>query len=380
MKSFIKEFGLLFKRLVKLRRYRLMILFMLLGSLLIIEVYNAQVVSNLSVAVIDFDNSTASRTTRQVLTNMREVTVYSQGINSIEQAQSLFESGTIKGILLIPSNFSSQLKQSKQAKVLAAVDMSNILVGKNVYKAFYSTISMVSAGIQLKVVKKLGEPKHTALSKVAPIAVQAHIPFNPFKNYSAYVVPGVLFLLLNIFILLLTCSVYRKPYKPSTSTGMLGAFVAIYMSGIFFGILNYFVLLPYAGIFPKSSFSLMATMLAIFTLVSMMMAIGLNVLINKPFIALEISVVVGMLSLMLAGITWPKEMFPAPLLAFSNYIPLSPFAKSFQTFLHYKVDWNDIRVHLMSLLYQGIIFACMIVIGLVIHRFIPNLKRKFKHD
>ncbi len=350
-------------RVVLVRRYRWMTGILLVSAFLTMEVYRAEVVTELPVAVVDLDNSSLSRTLRLFLDSSREVRVVEADILSQEDARRMFVESRIAGFLLIPQDFSEKIKKGHKAELLSAVDMSNILIGKTVQKAFSQSAGLVAAGVQMKLQQKLGETKRSALARTAPLVVVEDRPFNPFGNYTTYVVPGMVFFLINVWVLLLTCAVFREGQRPSSGAGVLGALVGVLVLGVAMGLIGTFLYLPREHIFVQSSFGLMLAALSCFVTTAILMATALNLLIPSSLLALELTMVLGMLSLMFSGVTWPTDMFPGPIAALATFIPFAPFAQAFQMYLHHPVGFAELGSKFAQFGAQALLYSAIALFG-----------------
>ncbi len=65
-----------------------------------------------------------------------------------------------------------------------------------------------------------------------------------------------------------------------------------------------------------------------------MMAIGIGLLAPNPMLSMQATVIIGMLSLMFSGITWPMDMFPSPIRIAADLIPFTPFSSGLRISLH----------------------------------------------
>lgn len=366
MHRFARGFADQLRRLLGTWHYRAMMALLLVGAWLAMDVYTLQVVTDLPVAIVDFDHSALSRTLLTYIDATREVEVVGGQVRSVAEAKRMLVEGEIAGLVLIPSSLSRDVKTGRPARLLVGVDMSNILVGKNVYKAISQSVATVSAGIQITVLRKHGETAERALASVVPIPVAEDVPFNPATNYSVYIVPGLLFFLLHIFVLLLACSVFRKEHWPGSIPGAIGALSAIFVVGLLLGLGVYYVYLPHVDIVSKSGWTIMVASLAAFLLAAVVLVASIHALIPKPFLALELTTVIGMLSLMFSGITWPTDMFPEAIARFSYFVPFTPFAQAFQRFLHHSLTWADLRGEFTQFGVQIVTFAGLILFGLAL--------------
>jgi ABC-2 type transport system permease protein len=345
------------------RRFRVMIVLCLGTAWLSMEVYRDLVVRDVAVAVVDRDNSSLSRTLRTFLSAPREIRLVSPEIASVEEAERLLTRGEIGAVVLIPSGFSREVKHGRQARLVVAIDMSNLLVGKNVSKAIAKASAALSAGVQLTLVKKLGERKERALSRVLPVALTENLSFNPASNYGIYVIPGLLFFLQHILVLVLAATVYADPKGPASLPERLGALAAIFFFSVALGLLLLYGFLLRVEIAPASGFLAVLVPLMLFVAVDLALAAAIARLVPHRLVALEATVLVAMLSLMFSGLTWPLDMFPEPLREVARFIPFTPFAQSTRLFLHYDVELSDLREPLLLLGLQAAVFVGAAALG-----------------
>lgn len=329
------------RRLLTHRRYQIMIGFLLVMSWLAMEVYHPMVIAGLPVAIIDHDNSKISRTVRQYIMANREVRLVETSLATLSEAEELLVSGELAGVVYIPADFSARIKKGQRGSVVVSVDMSNIVIGKNLYKAVSRTLSTVAVGIQMTVVKKMGEQKGQAMARALPIAVNEFSNFNPGGNYGVYVQTGLIFFFLHVFMLILCVTLFLPPFKPATTAELVGGLAANYLVSLLLGLVFFYVYLPYENLPPESHFGVVLANLAVFLLLDILMAVGFNQLLPWPMVAFEVTIVVGMMSLMICGVTWPTDTFP-PLIAFlARLIPFTPFMVGIRMFMHYPIGLSE---------------------------------------
>jgi len=345
-------------------------------SSLSMQAYHQKLVFQLPVAVIDQDNSRISRTIRTFIESTPEVALHAEEIQDLDEARELLIRGSLAAVVYIPSEFSSKIKKGTKGEILVLIDGANILVAKNVYKALSKSIGVVGAGIQLTMVKKYGVPKDRAMSKVLPVAVYENFMFNPYANYSVYLAPILIFFQLHVFVLIVAISLFVPAQRPDTTTELIGAFQAILFWALLIGLLFFYLYLPAEGIFAQSGFHIVLLALGVFILLDILMAAAIGSLIPSSFLAMEVTVVLGMLSMMLSGLTWPTDMFPPLVRWVSEVIPFTPFARGFRMFLHFPTglaDMSDIYVQFGQ---QFLVFIFLIGFGAAAKRFLfPRILR-----
>ncbi len=343
-------------------------------SWFVMDIYSEMIVKDVPVAIVDFDNSSISRTIRQFVNSTRTATVKYMDILSLEDAEELFKDGVVSAIILIPDSFSSDIKKGKHAYVTIAVDQANILLGKNVYKDIAQAIGTVSAGVQLTYLKKKGVAADNALARVVPIVVDENFSFNPANNYVIYICPGILMFLFHVFFLILVTSTWLPGTSEDKLVKRLGSLLAVFAVCVPVALVLFYVFLPYVEIYPKSSFGVVLTLLMTFMLFDIFMALAFFTLIPSKLTALQVTIVFGMLSMMLSGITWPTNMFPYWMQVGSILTPFTPFAKAFQTFLHYPTQLSEIPFVWEMFLKEAIAFGFIILLGLAARFGISKLK------
>ena len=349
-------------------RHLIMLVLLLGSSWITLDVYRDCVVKDLPVAVVDLDNSKISRTIREFLGAERDLSVDAgEGPASADEAQEALEQGRVKAVITIPEGLSRDVKRGRRAQVLLTVDGSNVLVGKNVFKAVSKAVGTVAAGAQLTLVSKLGERRERAMARVVPVAVAESLSFNPAVNYVTYVAPGLVFFFLHVYALLLASSVFL-PGGPTRPAGRAGALVTSFALTLGVGALLAWGFLPHVTVVPQSPPALVLAALAAFLAVDGLLAWAIAMAVPTPMAGLQLTVVVGMLSLMLSGITWPLDMFPPPLAAFARVIPFTPFARGFQVFLHHPVGFAEVSPMFRALGLQAGAFAAVALAGRGVRR------------
>jgi len=357
-------------------RFQVMLALLLITGFLSMEVYHEQVMSGLPLAIIDLDNSSVSRTIRTMVDATREIVVVDPPPASLDEAEQQLFAGKISGYLYIPADFSVDLKKGHKPSVMIIVDMSNILIGKNAYKALSRTVTMVAAGAQLTMVRKLGARKEQAMAKVAPIAVEETYTFNPATNYSIYLVPALLFFLLNVYVLIAAATWVLPHNRPATNKELIGGFGAIFSMGMILGLVLFYVMLPIENMGPQSGLPVVLAHLACLMLLNILMAYNLSLAVPSPIFAFEVTIVVAMLSMMLSGVTYPTDAFPWLMKVWGELIGFTPFARSLQLFLHHPIRLGETSAIFFHSAWQAALYCVIGGTGYALRKLITGLIRK----
>ena len=329
------------------------------------DIYHHYTVFDLPIAVVDHDQSQLSRTITRYLDASSLLAVSGHIPGSMEEARQMMIDGDICALVVIPDDFSSSIKRGRQGEILVDMDMSNILTGRNASKAIATTLGTVSAGIRMKVMNKMGEPKDSTLARIMPLVSEDNYSFNPAASYAVYLAPGVMLFLLHIYMILMSLAVLRAGMTRWETTG---AFAGLVAHVLILGLLFLYVLLPRQGIYVHSGLPVVLTVFTWFLIHDILLCIGVKLLFRADVTVMQVSIFLGMLSLMFSGITWPTDMFPLPVQVASWVLPFTPFAKGFRMFIHFSMDFHEMSGIFTAFGYQLLFYLAVIALLLVAER------------
>jgi len=342
LRALAEGFGHQVLRFVREGKFALLLALLLGGTWLSIDVYRYLVVIDAPVAVLDFDNSALSRTLRTYLDATREVRVVADPTLGEAAARKALVEGTLAGVVVLPEGLSARVKRGDHATVVVAVDMSNILVGKNTYKAVSTAVSTVSAGVLITQLRKLGVRKEMAFASAVPVSIDEYLPLNPSTNYAVYLVPILAFALLHVFLLIVVGSLFLPSERPPSTVHLLGALLASALLTFAVGALFLWVYLPALGVLPQSGPRVLVANLGALIGLDVLFAAAVARVVPRPLTAFQLTVIVAMLSLMFAGVTWPPDMFPPVFRAISEWMPFTPFARALRILLGTRASFSDV--------------------------------------
>lgn len=375
MRSFAAGFLGQLARLVRERKMRVFLALFLLACAACLATYHQKVVEDVPVAVLDLDNSRLSRTLRTYLESTPELALV-DAPGSLDEARERLVQGSLAAVVLVPADFSSELKHGRRGQVLVGIDMSNILVGKTAYKALFRALNTVAGGVELVFLQKSGVPGDQAMARVLPVRVDETLAFNPTSSYAVYVTPPLLYFFLHIVVLILAGSVFLGADAPSDGPGLAGRYLAILLVGVGAGLLLTYGYLRVEDLLPQSGFAWVLACLAALCAVDLLMAGALFAVIPSPTLAFQASLLVGMLSLMLSGATFPVDAFPALFRRLAELVPFTPFVRLFRLFLTSPAGGAELGEPLRQLAKQGGLFAAIAAAGLLARAAVAGLAQR----
>ena len=156
-------------------------------------IYNNEAVHEVPVVVVDHSHTKLSRQFIRDCDSSPDVKVLFHA-EDLDEAKSLVSRQLVKGIYLIPSDFSKRINRGEQATVSVYCDMSLMLAYKSVYQTAVVEAGRLGAGLNIK--KADNYSKREDAITAQPLAVDDVVLFNPSGGYGSCVLPAVLLLIL----------------------------------------------------------------------------------------------------------------------------------------------------------------------------------------
>lgn len=159
------------------------------------------VAQDLPVAVVDEDNSAASRQFIRWLdaTSGLRVTVRTA---SLEDAWAGIRRGDVYGVVLVPRDFARDLKRGRGAELPAWYNAQFLPVANVVSRDLQAAAAGFGAAMETRARLVRGETRAIATVRLNPITTQRTTLFNPQLNYGPFLVTGIAAAVLHIAAIL----------------------------------------------------------------------------------------------------------------------------------------------------------------------------------
>jgi len=311
----------------------LMLALCLGGAALSVATYRQGTMRELPAAIYDQDGTGLSRTLRRALDATPELRVVTDPPATLDEAEAALVRGDLAAVVVIPDGFTAGVKRGRRAELVSAVDMANILVGKTAQRAVQRVALTLGAGVQVNLLEKLGTPASVALARAVPMTATEALPGNPGASYAAYASPAFGLSFAHVLILFLAWTVLWPPAPGRAGLETLGRLSACFLVGLLVALAVTYGVLSLAGLHPASSPGVVAVALAALVVGDLLFAAALSAVFRGGLLGFQATVLLGMLSLMLSGLTWPWDAIPGPLRAVSSAIPFTPFGRALRLFL-----------------------------------------------
>ena len=262
-------------------------------------IYNNESVHETPVVVVDHSHSALSRQFIKDCDASPDVQIkyYAE---DLDEARSLVSRQLVRGIYLIPADFSECVNRGEQAHVSVYCDMSLMLAYKAVYQTAMVEAGRLGAGMNIK--KAGNYSKREDAITAQPLAVDDVAMYNPSGGYGSCVLPAVL---MHGQLIPNDDPHYRGAYRivwgKALCYGMVGAVAAAYLS----------MAVPAMFSFPQLGTAwTLFWMLLPYTLACVFFGLTVSCLVRYRENVMLLMVFVSVPLLFLTGVSWPQSNIP----------------------------------------------------------------------
>lgn len=353
----------------------------LISFVILLSIFSAGVPRDIPVGVVDMDDTNLSRKISMWIGATQEAEVTMRLPNQ-EEAYRQMADGKIDAVIIIPENTEKNILKGVGQPVSVFINNTNLLKGGFLQKGIYKALATLSGGIKLQFAMKTGLPEKQARAKILPVNLQQHILFNPFGNYSYFLLSALLPLMIVVFTLLSVVFAVGNEVREGTGPEWLEHANGSLIVGLAGKLLPYTVLLsvvtvvmnvvlfvqmgtPLRGNF---AFIVMGELGMIITY--QMLAVLLVAVTANLRLALSLASAYSMMALTFSGLTFP--LFAMPLLA-KIFAYLFPFTQWVKIFISQAIRGED-AVHAIVPMSIYVLFILLSVC------FLPRLKRVLREE
>ena len=353
----------------------------LISFIILLSIFSDGVPRNIPVGVVDMDNTNLSRKIAMWIDASPEAKIMMHFPNQEEAYQQMRE-GKLDAIVIIPDNTEKNILKGANQRIPVFINNSNILKGGFLQKGIYKSLATLSGGIKLQFTMKSGLTERQAKSKVQPVRIQQHVLFNPFGNYSYFLLSALLPLMIVVFTLLSNIFALGIEVREGTGPNWLehsGGSVIVALAG---KLLPYTILLfvdamvmnviiffqmgtPLQGSF---AFILLGELALIVTY--QLISVLLVSITGNLRLGLSLGSAYGMMALTFSGLSFPQFAMPVVARGFSY---LFPFTYWVEIFISQAIR-GEVATHALIPLATFVLFILLSV------GFLPRLKRMLKDE
>lgn len=154
-------------------------------------VYDENVVNNIDTVVYDQDQSSLSRTLIQMYDDSERFHLVSY-VDSQERMHEAIYTGRAKVALVIPENFSKDMKSGQGSKILLTVNSANNMFANGAMSSAQEINRSFSVAVGQKMLESAGLLPGAAMAAVYPLRLGVRILGNPTNGYSQFMLTGLM--------------------------------------------------------------------------------------------------------------------------------------------------------------------------------------------
>ncbi len=331
--------------------------------------YTQQVPRDQEVIVVNLDNSQFSRRLERMVDATPQVRLSARA-HSLEEAEEIFASQKLSGILVIPENFYRDLLFGRRPTLSFAGDASYFLVYGTVLEGMAGAGNTLAAEAKISRMIMSGQPPALATEQFSAIKLNLVPVFNPTMGYVNYVIPAVFILILHQ-TLIMGAGILGGGHKEQQNAGLEGYWqraaplrLLVVRTGLF--VVIYWLLFMYYFGFsftyyniPKlAGFAELNLLLLPFLLSAAFLGICLGELLPRRELTTLLVLISSMPLIFASGFIWPISAIPAPIVAASQLIPVIPAIQAFLALNQMGAEFSNVltpwyQLWLCTALYGG---------------------------
>ena len=263
--------------------------------------FNSRAIENLPIVVVDNSKSPLSSKLVEMINATASVKVcYSA--DSSDEAEAFIRAGKAYAALIIPASFEQDILRNEQVVVVLGNSGTNISTNGFIEKDIESVIATFSAAIELQ--------SGRDMEQVMPIRFTKHILFNPYLDYSYYLAPCFMPMMIIIFTVLstiITISERKKGGVREFIAKILPTTITMWL----FAMVMLLLLFRVVGVPLRGSAAVIIVATLLLVVVYQAIAIFFMGVTRSGHLALSLGGGYSVLAFTLSGLTFPTmAMFP----------------------------------------------------------------------
>lgn len=353
----------------------------LISFVILLSIFAEGVPRNLPVGIVDLDNTVLSRKMAMWIDATPEAEIAMHIPNQEEAYQQMAE-GKLEAVVIIPEGTEKNILKGRSERIPVFINNTNILKGGYLQKGIYKSLATLSGGIKLQFAMKSGLPERQAKAKVQPVRLQQHILFNPFGNYSYFLLSALLPLMLVIFTLLSNVFAVGTEVREGTGpewlehsggsliVGLAGKLLPYTILSMVDAVVMNVVLFIRMGTPLQGSFAFIMLGEIMMIVTYQLLAVLLISVTANLRLGLSLASAYAMMALTFSGLTFPQFAMPAVAKVFSYLFPFTQWVKIFIS----QAIRGEAVVHALIPMAIFVLFILLSV------SFLPRLKRVLKEE
>lgn len=359
-------------------RYPLVFMLMvpLIYPLFISLTYQNEQVTERNIALIDLDNSSASRELALNLDASQNLEIAAQN-QSLTQAMHDLVSKKIDAIVWLPPELSTKIKKHESVSIPVYVNASNMLTYATTLSGIQNAILQTNTSLAIHNTKSLpSTTPQKARTTLDPIQISLQTLSIPSASYASFLIPVLFFLVFQQFTWIcvgfsmafrreqeIACNQPRKTYLFIDYCGFF-LFDALFIA---LGALFVFMVLSPIFAWPTGAYQNLLPFLAAFVLAQFPLAICFAEGFNNRYAPFQILLFLAVPTFMLSGHVWPIQALPPTLQTLAHALAIHPASSAAHLIVYKNATPSELYPYYRDLLQLFVVYSVAAII--IIHRF-----------
>jgi len=284
-------------------------------------------------------------------------------VSSATEAENLIENGTVSFVVTIPSDFASRMRRGDRPQILIEADATD----PSVASGAISTLSTVAAQA---LTRELGVEAQTRQNQNSQLEVVVHRRYNPEGITQYNIVPGLLGVILQMTLVMMTSMALTREIERGTMENLL-AMPATSLEIMLGKILPYLGIgavqvalvlvaarvlfdVPFVG-----SLGLLLFGVFVFVLTLVFMGYTISTLARTQMQAMQLAFFVFLPSLLLSGFMFPFRGMPVWAQVLGELLPLTHFLRLIRAVMLKGADYAAVSAPMAALILFAIAYALL---------------------
>lgn len=338
----------------------------LLGLLFFAGIYSHQRIDHIPTAIVDLDQSSASRQVVNELKNTQDLQAVAY-LDSYDDLKDLLQKGQAVVGIVIPAHYGQDVALHRQTKVAVMIDGTNMIYATNASSAVLTVTRTLGAETGIKTLIAQGIQPTQAQEAYQSIEFREEAWFNPTLNYAYFL---VLAFALNIWqqcCTLASCmTVIGENGVPSwlqIRASGISLFKFFFSKSIVHLLVFMLIVLPvYFIAFNVFKFPLAVSwpILLLFTFVFAVTLHSLGMFMSSisgnAVNASRFGMIIALPSFVVSGFTWPLQAMPQWLQPIAWFFPQTWFFQGFNYLAFKNPGWLFMSHYFLTLAMMAVLF------------------------
>ena len=302
-------------------------------------IYIKGAMREIPVAVYDADNTKISRAIKDMIESSpaMKITYY---ISSQDDLKRFFLDHDELAIFYIPYGFEKDIYRNKSTKLTVYTNSANIVYGNMMYREAATIAGTFSAGVTIQRLEHAGIDYQTTIGLIMPIRTHVKVLFNPWFNYLYYLIPGIMTVLLQMFIFFVSARAFNSEINNGTFNKLvkisgksplnmiIGKTLAYLSYGLGIIMLIAVIFMVFQIPFMNRVVDLIV-LFVFFTIVNISLGFMLSATLDDELVALDLAFFYNSPAFVFSGFTFPLFGMPFFNSLYADFIPYTHFLRAF---------------------------------------------------